>query len=90
LKYRYQASEEYWENFYQLSEAQKASARYAWEFFKENPFDPRLDTHKIHGLSARARKTIYSVWIEDDLRVVFYISGNTVFTIDIGNHDIYR
>jgi plasmid maintenance system killer protein len=90
LNYRYQASEEFWKNFYNLSAAQKASARYAWEIFKENPFDQRLNTHKIHALSGRAGKTIFSIWIEDNLRAVFYISGNTVFTVDIGEHEIYR
>jgi plasmid maintenance system killer protein len=90
LKYSFKASEEFWKNFHELSAVQKASARYAWEFFKENPFDPRLDTHKIHALSGRAGKTIYSIWIEDNLRVVFYISGDTVFTVDIGEHKIYR
>jgi plasmid maintenance system killer protein len=90
LKYRFKASEEFWKNFHTLSAAQKASARYAWGFFKENPFDPRLDTHKIHALSGRAGKTIYSIWIEDNLRVVFYISGDMVFTVDIGEHKIYR
>jgi plasmid maintenance system killer protein len=90
LNYIYKASEEFWKNFYELSPAQKASARYAWEIFKDNPFDPRLDTHKIHRLSAMAGRTVYSVWVEDDLRVIFYISGNTVFSFDIGTHDIYR
>jgi mRNA-degrading endonuclease YafQ of YafQ-DinJ toxin-antitoxin module len=90
LNYRYQASEEFWKNFYDLSAAQKASVRYAWEIFKENPFDPRLKTHKIHALSGRGDKTIYSVWIEHNLRAVFYISKNAVFTVDIGEHDIYR
>jgi hypothetical protein len=90
LNYRFQASEEFWKNFYDLSASQKASARYAWEIFKENPFDPRLKTHKIHALSGRAGKTIYSIWIEDNLRAVFYISGDTIFTVDIGEHDVYR
>lgn len=90
IDYTYRASEEFWKNFYNLSAAQKASARYAWEIFREDPFDPRLNTHKIHALSARFKKTIYSIWIENNLRVVFYIDGNTVFTVDIGTHDIYQ
>jgi mRNA-degrading endonuclease YafQ of YafQ-DinJ toxin-antitoxin module len=90
LNYRYKASEEFWKNFYDLSISQKASVRYAWEIFKENPFDPRLKTHKIYSLSAKAGKTVFSAWIEDDLRSVFYISGDTIFTVDIGTHSIYR
>jgi mRNA-degrading endonuclease YafQ of YafQ-DinJ toxin-antitoxin module len=89
LKYTYKASEEFWKTFYLLSASQKASVRYAWEIFKEDPFDPRLKTHKVFALSGRAGRTIHSVWIEDDLRVVFFINGNTVFTVDIGSHKIY-
>jgi mRNA-degrading endonuclease YafQ of YafQ-DinJ toxin-antitoxin module len=89
LKYAYKASEQYWKNFYDLSASQKASARYAWEIFKDDPFDPRLKTHKIHHLSSVAKRTIWSVWIEDDLRVIFFIRGNTVFTVDIGTHKMY-
>jgi plasmid maintenance system killer protein len=49
-----------------------------------------LKTHMINALSGRAGKTIYSIWIEDNLRAVFYISKDTVFTVDIGEHEIYR
>jgi len=90
LKYIYKVSEEFWKNFYQLSPSQKASARYAWEIFKDDPFDPRLKTHKIHSLSSQANRVVRSVWIEDDLRSVFFISGNIVYTFDIGTHEIYR
>jgi hypothetical protein len=27
---------------------------------------------------------------EANLRVIFYIDGNLVLTVDIGSHDIYR
>ena len=90
MKYIYKASEEFWKSFYQLSPSQKASARYAWEIFKDDPFDPRLKTHKIHFLSSQANRVVRSVWIEDDLRSVFFISGNIVYTFDIGTHEIYR
>ena len=89
MKYTYKASEEFWKTFYLLSASQKASVRYAWEIFKEDPFDPRLKTHKVFALSGRAGRAIHSVWIEDDLRAVFFIKGNTVFTVDIGSHRIY-
>jgi mRNA-degrading endonuclease YafQ of YafQ-DinJ toxin-antitoxin module len=90
LNYKFKASEQFWKNFHQLSSAEKASVRYAWEIFKEDPFDPRLKTHKIHRLSSEAKRAVFSVWIEDDLRAVFYIAGDTVFTIDIGTHTIYK
>jgi hypothetical protein len=65
-------------------------ARGVWEIFERDPFDPRLRPHKIHRLSAEHGTTIYSVSIEGDLRVVFYLEGDTVWTVDIGTHAIYR
>lgn len=62
----------------------------AFAIFKINPFDPRLRTHKIHSLSAQFGKTIHFVWIEADLRSVFYLDGENVVSVDIGNHSIYR
>ncbi|MBA2433887.1 MAG: hypothetical protein H0V54_02155 [Chthoniobacterales bacterium] len=46
--------------------------------------------HKIHKLSARYGRTIFAVDVEADLRVVFYIEGDLVVTVDIGAHGIYR
>ncbi len=62
----------------------------AYGIFKQNPFDPRLRTHKIHRLSAQYGKTIYSVYIESDLRAVFYLENDTNWSVAIGTHDIYR
>jgi mRNA-degrading endonuclease YafQ of YafQ-DinJ toxin-antitoxin module len=90
MKYVYQASENFWKKFYRLSSCQKESVRVLWNIFKENPFDPRLGTHRINSLSAQFKKTIYSVVVEADLRVVFYIEEDTVWTIDIGTHAIYK
>lgn len=88
--YRFQASETFWKKFYRLSPDQKASVRKVWVVFKANPFDPRLGTHRIGNLSSQYKKTIYSVVVEADLRVVFYIEGDAVWTVDIGTHAIYR
>jgi mRNA-degrading endonuclease YafQ of YafQ-DinJ toxin-antitoxin module len=90
VSYRYRAAETFWDSFYALSPSQKESVRRAWQIFKDNPFDARLRPHKIHSLSARYKKTIYSAVIEGDLRVVFYIAGNTVWSVDIGTHALYR
>jgi hypothetical protein len=71
MKCRFKPTENFWENFYDLNSSQKDSTRRAWKIFKENPFDPRLRTHKIHRLSAKYGRIIYAVDIEGDLRVVF-------------------
>jgi len=73
-----------------LSPTQKESAKTAFAFFKRDPFDPRLHTHKIHHLSALYKKTIYAVRVEGDLRSIFYLEGGNVVSIDIGTHAIYR
>jgi hypothetical protein len=88
--YKYRASETFWKNFHALTSQQKESVRAAWRIFKHDPFARSLGTHKIHSLSSLARRTVYSVVVEDDLRAVFYIDGDTIFTFDIGSHDVYR
>ena len=90
MNYVFKASEQYWRAFNDLPPSQKESARRAWQIFKQNPFDPRLRAHKINKLSAQYRKTIYAVVVEGDLRAVFSLNENVVYTIDIGTHDIYR
>jgi hypothetical protein len=73
-----------------LPDDQKAAVRRAWTIFKANPFDPRLGVHKIHALSAKSGKIVHALTIEADLRAVFCVEGDTVFTVDIGAHAIYR
>ena len=90
MNYRYKPARQFWESFYDLTSSQKESTRRAWKVFKQNPFDPRLRTHKIHRLSAQYGRTIYAVEIERDLRAVFYIERDCVVTVDIGKHDIYK
>lgn len=48
------------------------------EWFKNDPFDARLRTHKLSG----ELDELYSFGITYDIRVIFY----SVF-IDIGSHD---
>ena len=90
MKYRFQATPTFRKALARLTLAQKQSAKAAFAIFKENPFDPRLRTHKIQSLSSRHGRTIYSVRVEADLRAVFYIEGEIVVSVDIGTHAIYR
>ena len=90
MRYKFKPTGRFWESFYDLGPSQKDSARKTWKIFKENPFDPRLRTHKMHRLSAHYGRTIYAVDIEGDLRAVFYIDHDCVITVDIGTHGIYR
>jgi hypothetical protein len=45
---------------------------------------------QAHKLSSLYGRTIYAVDIEADLRAVFYLEGNSIVTVDIGTHDIYK
>ena len=88
--YRYVAQPQFWRNFRKLPREQWTSVRRVWKIFKVDPFDPRLRTHKIHALSALFHRTVFAVVVEGDLRVTFYIEGDTVVTTNIGTHAIYR
>jgi len=88
--YRYVAQPQFWRNFKKLPREQWASVRRVWDIFKLDPFDPRLGTHKIQSLSSLFHRTVYAVVVESDLRIVFYIEGNTIVTVNIGTHSIYR
>ncbi len=90
MKYRFRATRAFWHSFHKLPAQKQRRARKAFFILKQNPFDPRLRSHKIHKLSARYARVIYAAEIEADLRVVFYIEGDVVTTVDIGSHDLYR
>ncbi|MSU62720.1 MAG: hypothetical protein EXS31_10040 [Pedosphaera sp.] len=89
-RYRYKAAPKFWRNYAKLTPRQRQSVVTAWKIFHEDPFDPRLRTHKIQRLSAAAKRTVYAVEIEADLRAVFILDGETVMTLDIGSHAIYK
>ncbi len=89
-RYRFLATPQFWRSYNKLTDAQMESARQAWKIFQVNPYDPRLRTHKIASLSARFGCTIHSVWIEGDLRAVFYQDGADIVSVDSGTHAIYR
>ena len=90
MNYRFRAAKSFRSALAKLLPQQRRSAVAAFKIFKKNPFDPGLDTHKIHRLSAVYGKTIYGVRIEGDLRATFYLEGNVVWSVDIGTHAIYR
>jgi len=56
------------------------------EIFQQNIFDPKLDTHKLHG----KLKNFWSFSIDQKYRVLFEKIGKDVVFLDVGNHDIYQ
>jgi mRNA-degrading endonuclease YafQ of YafQ-DinJ toxin-antitoxin module len=89
VNYKFKTTPAFRKALGRLSASQKASAKKAFALFKNDPFDPRLKTHKIQHLSSVYKKTIYSVRIEGDLRSIFFLEGESVISLDIGNHAIY-
>ena len=87
MKYRFAATPSFKKALARLT---SCSAKKAFTIFKVDPFDSRLRTHKIHGVSARLGRTIYSVWVEKDLRALFYLEKDIAVSIDIGTHRMYR
>ena len=90
MKYRFRAAKSFRRALGRLTPEEKRLATVAFKIFKQNPFDPRLRPHKIHKLSAIYGKTIHAAEIVGDLRAAFCIEGNIIWSVDIGDHRIYR
>ena len=57
------------------------------KIFRKNPFDPILETHKLHGRF----KDFWSFSIDLKYRIVFGFGENKiVYFYSIGDHRVYR
>ena len=90
MSYQFKPTKKFWEQFGTLPARQQALAREKFRVFRNDPFDPRLRTHKIHRLFAAFKRTVHAVVIEGDLRAVFYIERDIIVSFAIGTHDIYK
>jgi len=72
--------------FKKLPSLVKKKAERREKIFRRNPFDPRLDTHKLHG----KLKTQWSFAIDDKYRILFEFYNNDVIFLDAGDHDLYK
>jgi addiction module RelE/StbE family toxin len=55
--------------------------------FREDPFDPRINTHKLSG----KLKEFHSFSINQRYRIVFVFRGRQqVVFLDAGDHGVYR
>jgi addiction module RelE/StbE family toxin len=65
----------------------KLKAEEKEKIFKNNPFDSRLDTHKLHG----KYKEYWAFTIMGQYRILFVFSNNEIVDfINIGTHEIYK
>lgn len=65
----------------------KLAAEEKEKVFRKNPFDPALDTHKLHG---RLRE-FWSFSIGYRFRIIFeFGTKDTIYFHSVGNHRIYE
>lgn len=65
----------------------KEAAKRKEKIFRDNPFDPRLRTHKLHG----KERDVRAFWIDFKYRIKFiFLSNDEVLFLDIGTHEIYK
>lgn len=70
-----------------LSQRLKIVAEKKELIFRKNPFDARLDTHKLHG----RLKEFWAFSIDTRNRVIFEFTGkDTVWFHAVGGHSIYQ
>ncbi len=69
-----------------LSAELKSKAEIKEKLFRDNPFHPILDTHKLHG----KLKNYWSFSVDKKYRVLFEFDNADVIFLDVDNHDLYR
>jgi addiction module RelE/StbE family toxin len=70
-----------------LSEDIKDLAEQKETIFRQNPFDPKLKTHKLSG---RLRE-FWAFSIDYKYRIVFeFASDDLVYFHAVGTHDVYK
>ncbi len=72
-----------------LSEHIKDRAKEKEKIFKENPFNPILETHPLHG----KYKDYWAFSIDKSYRIMFQFLNATktkVTFINVGTHEIYK
>jgi len=70
-----------------LSKKIKKAAEEREVVFRSNPFDPVLETHKLHG----RLKEFWSFSIGFRHRIIFeFADGDVVYFHSVGDHDVYQ
>ena len=70
-----------------LSDKKTSQLKKKLLIFKKDPFDKKLKTHKLKG----NLKNYWSFSVSYSDRILFrFVDDETVFFIDIGNHNIYK
>ena len=79
----------YRRSFSRLDPQLQRLAKHRISLFRQKPFDPRLDTHPLHG----KLKKQWSFSVDTRTRVLFEFldkKKSEVVFLDIGDHSLYR
>lgn len=81
------ASSGFRKSYKKLPKNIKDKAKEKEKIFRINPFDARLNTHKLHG----AYKEYWAFTVDSQYRIMFaFIESEIVDFVDIGTHEIYK
>jgi len=74
-------------NYRRLPKKLKEVAKQKEIIFRNTPFHPSLNTHKLHG----KEKGAWAFSVNQKYRIKFlFLTGETVLFLDIGTHEIYE
>ena len=81
------ASSKFIRSYKKLPKRIQETAREKERIFRNNPFDHKLGTHKLHG----KYKNYWSFTIEGQYRIMFtFLESGDVDFINVGTHEIYK
>lgn len=81
-----QISSKFERQYKKLPERIKQVAKEKESIFRKNPFDSRLDTHKLHGKEKEA--WAFSITKSYRIKFIFLRKGSVLF-LEVGTHNIY-
>lgn len=80
-------SDKFLREYKKLPQSVKSKAQLKEPIFRQNPFDPRLKTHKLTGKLSY----LYSFSVDYHYRILFSFENETeVWFVTIGTHSIYK
>jgi len=80
-------SPKFMKQFKKLPKDAKESALKCEKLFRNNPFDPKLKTHKLHG----SMKEYWAFSISYNYRIGFTFMGDNLVRFHaVGTHNIYK
>lgn len=82
-----EVSSRFQKSYKKLSAHIKQKAKEKERIFRQNPFDSRLKTHKLHGKECK----VWAFWIDYTYRIKFiFLKDGEILFLDVGTHDIYQ